>query len=379
MAEPLRRQGMDTTLLVMLGALVLFGLVMLSSASGPIAYQRFGDSWWYVRHQFLYGILPGIFIFASLSRIDYRFWRRWAFAAFAVAVILLVLVFLPGLRADWGTSRSWLHIGNYSFQPLEAVKFCLIVFLADRFSRDMAEERGGVAKSLLPFLAALGLVGVLLIAQPDFGGLVLVSGIAFLIYFAAGAPWNHIIALGAVGLVGAFAAMRTAPYRVQRLMTFMHPENDPLGIGYHINQAYLAIGSGGWFGLGLGHSRQKFQYLPEVTGDSIFAVMSEELGFVVMMLFLVFMGLLIARCLRLAREAPDDFGRLLAVGVAAWLLTQSLLNVGSMVGLLPLTGQPLPLVSYGGSSAMMFLAAMGVLANISSQGISGAALVQHRK
>lgn len=372
MVEHARRKGTDATLLVMLGALVLFGLVMLASASGPIAFQRFNDSWWYARHQLVYGIIPGLFAFAALSRIDYRLWRRWAFASFIVALVLLTLVFLPGFRAEWGTSRSWLQFAGYSFQPLEAVKLLFVVFLADRFSRDMADGQRGVARSLTPFLAALGVIGLLLIAQPDFGGLMLVAGISFLIYFAAGAPWKHILALGLAGLAGAFAIMKAAPYRAHRFMTFLHPEADPLGVGYHINQAYLAIGSGGWLGLGLGHSRQKFQYLPEVTGDSVFAVMSEELGFVVTLLFLAFMGAFISRCLRIAREAPDDFGRLVAVGIASWLMMQSLLNVGSMVGLLPLTGQPLPLVSYGGSSTVMLLAALGILTNISSQSAAAA-------
>ncbi|MEK9151857.1 MAG: putative lipid II flippase FtsW [Patescibacteria group bacterium] len=357
----------DYFFLTLLTTLTVAGLVMLTSASGPTAFQKFGDAYWYLKHQVIFGLIPGVFAFWIASRIDYRVWRRHATPILGIALLLLFAVFIPGIGAEWGTTRSWIHLGVYSFQPVEFMKLALLVYMAAWFDR--RGERGflDLSQGLVPFLGVLGLVAMLVMLQPDLGGFSVIAAMAMTVYFVAGAPWAHLAALGAGGLALFGALIKAAPYRAARFMTFLHPELDPRGVGYHINQALLAIGSGGIAGLGLGHSRQKFLYLPEVASDSIFAVIAEELGFVLTLVFLALIVALIYRCASVASRTPDRFGRLLVIGVCGWFFGQTFFNVGSMAGLLPLTGLPLPFVSYGGSALMVSLAAMGVVANVSGQ------------
>lgn len=349
----------------MLGAILAFGFVMLTSASAPVAIQKFGDPYWYVKHQALFGLLPGVVAFLVAYRVDYRFWRSAAVPLAALSLLLLVLVFVPGIGATWGTSRSWIRLGSYSLQPVEIVKLAFLFYLAAWFERRSRAEVADVGAGLMPFLASLGIVGVLLMLQPDLGSLLVIAGIAFAVYFLAGAPLAHIAGLGVAGAALVALAITSAPYRAARFMTFLHPELDPHGVGYHVNQAFLAIGSGGVGGLGLGHSRQKFLYLPEVVGDSIFAVAAEELGFVVTFAVLALLAAFMLRGLSIARRAPDRFGKYVGVGIVAWLFVQTAFNIGSMLGVLPLTGLPLPFVSYGGTALMVLMGAMGIMANMS--------------
>ena len=220
---------------------------------------------------------------------------------------------------------------------------------------------------LLPVLILLAPPLILVGAQPDLGTLSILVMIIFSMLFLAKVNKLYLIILGLLGVVVFIAMVWAAPYRAQRLTTFLHPELDPQGVGYHINQAFLAIGSGGWTGLGLGHSRQKFQYLPEVSADSIFAVIAEESGFIISTVLIILILLIGWRGLHIAKNAPDDFGRLLASGITVWFVWQSFLNIGAMVGILPLTGVPLPFVSHGGSALAVSLAAVGVVAGISKK------------
>ncbi|KPJ86150.1 hypothetical protein AMJ57_00045 [Parcubacteria bacterium SG8_24] len=362
----MRQKKPDLTFTILLGVLILLGLVVLTSASGPVAYQKFGDSYWYLKHQVLYGLLPGLVLFLLASRIDYRLWRRWSKVLFVIAVTALLLVFVPGLSAEWGTSKSWISLAGLSFQPAEMAKLSTVFFLATLFERQRDRE-GEVDGSLWPFLAVIGLLAALIMAQPDLGSLSVIIAASFLIYFLAGAPWRHVAGLVAGGLLSIGILVKTAPYRAARLTTFLHPELDPQGIGYHINQAFLAIGSGGLFGVGLGHSRQKYLYLPEVVGDSIFAVLAEELGFIFTLAAIMVIMAFVWRGLTIAKNAPDTFGRLVAVGIIGWVFFQTVFNIGSMVGILPVTGLPLPFVSYGGTALAVLLGAMGVVVNISRQ------------
>lgn len=361
------RKRPDPVFLALLGALVAFGFIMLTSASGPLAFQRFDDPYWFVKHQLLYGLLPGSAFFLLFANVDYRAWRRFAPHLLAASIVLLLVVFLPGIGAEWGTSKSWLHVGGFSLQPVEIVKLFFLVYLAALLERRAEAGEGGVGTGLAPFLVALGAIALLLMLQPDLGSLLVIAAIAFAVYFVAGAPWLHIVGIIAAGAGAVALLIKSAPYRAARLMTFLHPELDPQGVGYHINQAFLAIGSGGWFGMGLGHSKQKYLFLPEVAGDSIFAVISEELGFIFMLAVLSLLAAFILRMVRIAQRAPDPFGRFAAIGIAGWVFFQSLFNIGSMIGIMPMTGLPLPFVSYGGSSMAVLLGAMGVLANISAQ------------
>jgi cell division protein FtsW len=354
----------DYTFFVLLAVMLVVGFIVLTSASAPLGAQKFHDGFHYVKRQFLFGLLPGLVAFFVASRIDYRHFRRFWPHFYALSLVVLSLVFIPGLRADWGTSRSWISLFGFSFQPIEVAKVTFAIGLAGWLEavgeRKLADARHG----LLPFLLGLGLVAGLLMAQPDTGGVLVVAAMAMVTFLVAGAPWHHLGAIIGLGVAGLYAVIKAAPYRLARFTTFMHPELDPLGRGYHINQAFLAIGSGGLFGLGLGHSRQKFLYLPEVAGDSVMAVMAEELGFIAMMVFFALFAVFIARGFSIAKGTSDDFGRFLVVALMSWIAVQAFLNVGSMIGLMPMTGLPFPFVSYGGTSLFATLGAMGLIASV---------------
>jgi len=345
----------------------IFGLVMLSSASSAVAFQRFGNNLYYVIHQLINGFVPGVIFCVIAALVDYHYWRRFGFTLFAASIVLLVAVLIPGLGVSFGGAQSWLDLGPILFQPAEVTKLTFIMYLASWLEKRDKKVIKDFSDGLMPFLMSLGIVMGLMLAQPDVGTMTVIAMIAMMVYFAAGANIKHLMGLGVVGAGLLFTLIKIAPYRTARLTVFLHPELDPQGIGYHINQALLAIGSGGLFGLGFAHSRQKHLYLPEVIGDSIFAIISEELGFIFVCIFLVILFTLMYRGYQIARNAPDNFGRFLAVGIISWIGFQSFINIAAMVGLLPITGLPLPFVSYGSSSLIVLFIAMGIMINISRQ------------
>lgn len=357
-------KNVDYTLLALIGFIVLFGLVVLSSASGPLGYQKFGDSYYYVKHQLVYGLIPGLALLLICMNVNYNFWRKRALILLGGSLFLLLLVFIPGIGAEFGTARSWINIGGFSFQPSELLKLAFLFYLAAWLEARGERKMQDVNSGLMPFLISLGVVMLLLILQPDIGTMSIIVAMAIIVYFTAGAPWTHIGILVSGGAALIFLLIQLAPYRAARFMTFLHPELDPQGVGYHINQALLAIGSGGILGLGLGHSRQKFQYLPEVAGDSIFAIIAEELGMVISIAVIAAFITLLFRGIKIGSQAKDDFGKYLAVGIVSWIVIQALVNIGSMVGVLPMTGVPLPFISYGGSALAVSLGAIGILLNI---------------
>lgn len=357
---------MDYVYLAITGAIVLFGLIMLSSASAPSGYEKFGDSYYFVKHQLIFGLIPGIAGLIAFSRIPYTFWKKNAWNFLLISIGLLMLVFIPGLSAGIGSAHSWISIGGFfSLQPSELVKLTFLFYLAawleNRGRHGVRDVHGG----FLPFLGVLGTIIILMILQPDIGTMSIIVAMSLVVYFVAGAPLAYVGGLISMGAVGIALLIGLAPYRAARFTTFLNPELDPQGIGYHVNQALLAVGTGGFFGLGFGHSRQKFQYLPEVVGDSIFAIIAEELGFVLSVLFLGLFVLFLWKTVEIAKGAPDKFGQYVAIGIAAWLVIQAFVNIGSMVALLPITGVPLPFVSYGGTSLAVSMAAVGVVLNIS--------------
>lgn len=356
----------DRTFLLLLGAVCGFGLLMLLSASGPLGYQTFGDSYYFFKHQLLFGVLPGTFIFLILARIDYRKLRSFAALGLLLSVVLLVLVYMPGVGLKLGGSERWVKLFGLAFQPSEFVKVTFLLYMAAWLAARKKEAKT-VQEGLVPFGFAVGIVGLLLILQPNTGSMSVIVLSAVMMYMIAGAPWGWFAVMGVTGVSVLALLIKLTPYRAARFMTFLHPELDPKGIGYHINQAYLAIGSGGLFGLGYGHSRQKFLYLPEVAGDSVFAVMAEEMGFFITVGFLVLLAVFVRRMIRIAENAPDEFGKYLATGIASWIAVQTVLNVSSMMGLLPMTGVTLPFVSYGSSAFLALATGMGLMASISRQ------------
>lgn len=354
----------DGLLVSLIFTILVFGLIALASASAVVAFDKFGDPNYYIKHQLLYGVFLGIIAFWLTSRIHYHYWKKIAVPLMIITLLFLVLVLFPGIGYEFLGAKRWINFGGILFQPTEMTKLTFLIYLAT-----WLERRGkgieDVSFGLLPFLFVLGTITLLIMLEPDMGTMTVIAVIALVVYFVAGAPWKHLAWMFGATIAVFALLVKIAPYRVARLTVFLNPELDPQGIGYHVNQALLAIGSGGLFGLGLGHSRQKYNYLPEVTGDSIFAVISEELGFFFAVLLVGLFVTLMIRGFRIAKGSPDVYGRLLAVGITTWVAFQAFVNIAAMVSLVPLTGIPLPLVSYGSSSLIMVLASLGILVNIS--------------
>ncbi|MFH0779503.1 MAG: putative lipid II flippase FtsW [Parcubacteria group bacterium] len=357
----------DYALIIAFGFLILFGLLMLTSAGAADGYQKFNDSYHFIKHQIIHGLLPGLALFFIFARINYRIWKKFTMPLLFLSLILLIIVFIPGVGATYGTAKSWINIGQFSFQPSELVKLTFLLYLATWLEKRGTQGVKDLYYGFMPFLFLIGIISGLMLLQPDLGTLAIIIFISVAVFFASGAKLKHVIGLLIAGAGAIYLLILKSPYRAARLTTFLHPELDPQGIGYHINQAFLAIGSGGWSGRGFGMSRQKFQYLPEATGDSIFAILAEEMGFIVCLIFLGLLIFLMLRIFKIAKNAPDPFGRLLAVGIASWFIFQSFFNICSMIGLMPMTGVPLPFISYGGSALAVGLAAIGLLVNISKQ------------
>jgi len=358
---------LDSQLLTAVLILVGVGLLTIASAGVFYSQTRFGSPYYFLNRQFLFGIIPGMFALWFFSRIDYHFWRRFSVVFFGLTVLCLILIFIPGLGTKvYGASR-WLAIGPFSFQPSEMAKLSIILYLSAWLAKQGKKQVGDFYEGFIPFLVILGVLGFLVIKQPDTGTLGLILCISLGIFFVAGARMTHIalIVSGAIGFLGVLIAL--APYRMQRMLVFLNPEHDSQGVGYQVTQALIAVGSGGFFGAGLGQSRQKFNYLPEPVTDSIFAVFSEEWGFFGAMVLIGLFTWLIIRGINVARTAPDDFGRLIATGVTVWIFAQTFINIMAITGLIPLTGVPLPFMSYGGTSLVFLLAGVGLMLNISRQ------------
>jgi len=355
----------DYSFITLLFILIFFGLMILSSAGVAVGIRSFEDQYFFIKRQLLLGFLPGLFLFLVLAKMNYEVWRKYATPIFGLGLFLLFLTFIPGIGSTNNTgTHSWINMFDYSFQPAEAMKLALIIFMS-AFLAKMGSKIENLKEGFWPALG-VGVVPIgLVILQPDIGTTAILFAILIALLFFANAKFLHLSSLLLVAIVGFTFLVIIAPYRAERLTTFLHPELDPQGQGYQINQAFLAIGSGGVFGLGFGHSRQKFQYLPEVHGDSIFAIMSEELGFVVIMGFLFLLFLILKQGFMIAKECKDDFGKLLVSGIMFWFFAQSFLNIGAIVGILPLTGVPLPFVSHGGSALLINMAAMGIVVSVS--------------
>ncbi len=359
----------DRLFLIYIVSLVLFGVLALISASAPVGYSKFHDTYFFVKRQLLLGLVPGMILFVICAKIPPAWWYKYSWFVYGGALILLVAVFLPGIGTVLNGSHSWLSLGGFNFQPSEVAKLGLII-MAARLLSDAKDRSNHWKESLISIFAILAPCLLLVVIQPDVGTLSIMVFIIFMMFLVAGVPWQYLFGLGAVGAIAFVVLVVAAPYRAQRLTTFLHPELDPRGVGYHINQAFLAIGSGGFWGLGYGHSRQKFQYLPEVSADSIYAVIGEEGGFLIAG-GLVLLFLLIGwRGLTIVKKSEDDFSRLMVVGIVVWVIWQSFLNIGAMVGVLPLTGVPLPLVSHGGTAALAVLTAFGIVASVSRASFS---------
>jgi cell division protein FtsW len=358
------RHGADAVLFLLILALTIFGLMMIASSSVVLAERFREDTFFFVRHQLLYGGVVGLGAFIVGFFTPYRFWRLFALPALFASLVLLSLVFIPGLQVESGGAARWIGIGPITIQPTEITKLAFILYLAGLLEAK-GEDVRNFRKSVLPFIVITGVISTLIILQPDIGTLFSIVLIAGAMVFAAGFRLRHLALLGLGGVALFLLLINTASYRLSRIIVYLHPELDPQGIGYQINQALLAVGTGGVWGLGFGRSRQKYEYLPEPIGDSIFAVIAEELGFMRTSLVIAAFAAICWRGFAIARGAPDTFGRLLAVGITSWIGVQAFINIGSTLAITPLTGIPLPFISYGGSALVATLFATGILLNIS--------------
>jgi len=347
----------DKILVFLVLLLVFFGLVMIANVSAPQALSEFGDRFFFAKQQVLWALL-GLISTIIFARVNYRFWYQVAAPLFLLTISLLVLTLIPGIGVKFLGARRWLSLGFILFQPSELAKLSIIIFESKLLSDKNFK--------ILPFFASILAASFLVIMQPDFGTAAIIVGCVFILFLISGRNLFYILSFGLISVLLAIILIMSVPYRRQRLLNFLQP-SDPLGSGYHINQILLAIGTGKLFGVGLGQSRQKYLFLPETSTDSIFAVIAEELGFVGSTILVSVYLLLIFRILKIASHAPDNFSALLCCGIASWIAIQSLLNLAGMVTLIPLTGVPLPLISYGGSSLFMILLSLGIVLNISSQ------------
>lgn len=358
-----KSSGADIVFVAFLVVLVIFGLVMLTSASSDLATKGFNDSTYYLKHQLISGLLPGLVGFLIGYFVYYRFWEKVAPYILIISIILLLLVFIPSVGLTLKGGTRWLNLGTFSFQPGELMKLTFFIYLAAWISK--SQQRGkSFWGGLVPFSILIGLVMLLLLMQPatSMAGLIFLTSL--LVYFTSGAKVRFVAVLILIACLGAIALVSLKSYRAARVSTFLNATSDPQGKGYHIAQAQLAIGSGGLFGVGFGRSTTKY-YLPEPIGDSIFAVISEEFGFAgaaaLLIVFLAFLW----RGLKIARDASDNFGRYLVTSFMCMFGLQTFVNVGAISGVIPMTGVPLPFISYGGTALAVFLTMCGIVVNIS--------------
>lgn len=335
--------------------MTVVGVLAVSDASAPQALAVFGDPYHFAKQQVMWSIIGFVGMIVA-ANIHYSYWKKSAFVIGAVAGVLLLAVLIPGVGNKFLGARRWISFGSFGIQPSEIAKFAMAVVMAK-----LIEEK-------FPFVYGVVLIGVvslLVMLQPDLGTTIVIAGVGFTQLFIGGMPIMNLIATTAAGALVAGFLILVSDYRRARLMTFLESSGDPLGNSYHMKQILIALGSGGIFGVGIGQSRQKHLFLPETASDSIFAVIAEETGLVGAFVVIILLTFFILRLLKIAKNAPDNFSKMLASGISFWIAAQMFLNLSSIVAVTPLTGIPLPFFSYGGSSLVMILVGVGIILNIS--------------
>lgn len=354
----------DRPLLFITILLIGVGFMIFSSASLSLLARESSNYSSVAFSQTVLGLLLGTVAMVGASRLNFKIWRKYAFFILLGALILNLLLLIPGFGLTHGGATRWLDLGPVSFQPAEFLKIGFIIYL----SAWLASVKDGVKTfryGLLPFFIALGLSAVVLMLQRDTGSLMIIIFSGTAVLFAAGARWKHVLIILLIAVLGLFALMEVRPYVKQRLMTFINPAADATGAGWQVQQSLIAIGSGGVFGAGFGQSVQKFTYLPEPTSDSIFAVVGEEFGFVGSVFIVFLFAIFALRGIKVASDSKDIFGRLLIVGIVIMIVSQAFVNIGAMLGVVPLSGITLPFVSHGGTSLFFTLFSVGIVLSAS--------------
>ncbi|MEX2145330.1 MAG: putative lipid II flippase FtsW [Candidatus Spechtbacterales bacterium] len=358
------KRSPDKILMYLILALLVVGLLALLSASIPQSRRDLGNVYGYFFHQIVYGLLIGGIAAYVTYKIPYDKVRKIAPLIFLLSVLAMTLVFIPGLSVKSGIAQRWIELGPFTFQPSELVKLTFILYLGAWFSTRLKTSKNTI--SLAPFLIMLAILAMLLLLQPDLSTFGIIALTAGVMYFVAGGPLRHMAYMGAIGIATFFVLVKIAPYRMERILVLLDPGKDPLGVSYQINQALVAIGAGKIWGFGPLQGLQKTN-IPLAMNDSIFAVWAEETGFIGAG-FLLLLYLAIAwRGLWLAEKIKDHFAKVVMAGITIWIFLQAIINIGSIIGVLPLTGITLPLVSYGSSSLIVMLAALGFMLQLSKE------------
>ncbi|MBO5096112.1 MAG: putative lipid II flippase FtsW [Bacilli bacterium] len=353
----------DWLLLITVILLASFGLLMIYSASSVWAEYKFNDSFKFVKAQGLFFIV-GIFLMLILRKIDYKLYYKYANIILICCFILLVLVLIPGIGTVRNGSRSWFGIGSFGIQPSEFAKIGLIIYVSKYLAKNQRELRS-IIKGVLPILGVVLVFFGLIILEPDFGtGMVMVLSLVAII-FISGVKISFFLKCGLLGLIGIVGLIIAAPYRMARIISFLNPWSDPLGSGYQIIQSLYAIGPGGLLGQGFLNSRQKSFYLPEPQTDFIFSIISEEFGFLGVLIVTSFFGFIFYQCVKISLRQSDLFAKYLSFGLSFGLIIQALLNLMVVVGLIPVTGVTLPFLSYGGSSLLVSMTSIGIILSLS--------------
>ena len=359
-----KNPNINYTLLGIVGALILLGIVMISTVSGPLSLEKFGNTWHYSIHQLLFGIVPGLFLGFLFFKIPLSVLKKYTVPLLILNMIALILVFVPKIGVSLNNSNRWISLGPVLFQPSEFLKISFLIYISAWLSKKKSGKRTALA-----FFAILIIMAIFLILQPDMGTLMIIIASGICLYFITPTSiWYKIYIFIAMGMLSVLMAI-FAPYRMQRLLSFLHPELNPLKENYQINQLLMSIGSGKIFGInppfGLGTSQQKFGFLPNSMSDSIFAIIGEEMGFIGCIMVIFLFLFLLWKGFKIAQKCSDKFLYLLASGITIYLVTQAFFNIGAVTSLLPLTGIPLPFISYGGSHIIVEMIGVGILLNIS--------------
>lgn len=358
------KKNVDKFFLIIVILLVVIGTAMFVSASLGVLAKNEKTFYSVLFKQLVLGLGLGLLGMYLVLKIDYKFWRKYSFYIFLFSILITAAVFIPGLGWSHGGARRWLELGPISFQPVEFLKFGFIVYFAAWLSwakNKVQDFRFGI----LPLIIMLAIIALILFKQPDTKSFILISLTGVSMLFISGVPMKYLFSFGILAFLVFGTLIFTTPYLQQRVKTFIDPSADPRGSSYQIQQSLIAFGSGGIFGRGFGQSIQKFSYLPEPQGDSIFSVLGEELGFVGALGTIILYLLFLLRGIRIANNSPDLFSRLLVSGIVILIVLQSFMHIASTTGVLPLTGVPLVFMSHGGTSLMIYLIATGIVLQIS--------------
>ncbi|OGD15905.1 cell division protein FtsW [Candidatus Atribacteria bacterium RBG_19FT_COMBO_35_14] len=360
----IEKKSPDLWLFMAIILLMAVGLCMVFSSSYIMAYKWYGDSYYFLKRQLIYSMIALIAFFFAIYT-DYHYYKKYSLPILILSIALLSMVYIPGIGRTAGGASRWIKIGFFSFQPSEIAKFALILYMAESLTRKQVKDIKTFIRGVLPTLIIMLVMFLLILYEPDFSTSLIILGISFIMLFIGGTRVIQLYAIIVAAIPLGILILSREEYRKVRLLSFLDPWKDPLDSGFHIIQSLLALGSGGIFGIGLAESKQKYFYLPDQHTDFIFSIIGEELGFIGTVVIIILFTILLWRGFKIALDASDQFGTLLAAGITSMIVFQSIINIGVVTKMIPTTGITLPFISYGGSSLIVNMFCGGILLNIS--------------